>query len=293
VRDDIVKYLGTVLNSTAKTIADKIGVDRVFVCTELNAMCKDGVLCREKRHGAGNEYFYSLPRTNAERAVEREINTLLPLPMLPSESAKTDMNVEETLRDEVGQLMSVASQLNDKLAAAEDARDRLQAEVMDLKITASNRQTKITVLEASCSKLEAVIKENASALADRYNAQCEQFDTLQASHNAMEAVNLKLRAEIETLREQIRTAHRPIGASVADALRPFLLSGQKIIWREPFRWHDDEGFMPNHYEGMSLEALADSFGYQIVVNCELAAIIQPQGEKKNDTSDAVGSTEAA
>jgi hypothetical protein len=54
---------------------------------------------------------------------------------------------------------------------------------------------------------------------------------------------------------------KSLNAQVADLLRPFLKPGQKVIWREPFRWFDDNGVMSNHYDGMSVANLADDFGY--------------------------------
>lgn len=267
MRDEIVKYLGTVLNSTAKTISERIGADRFEVSKELNAMHADGLVEREKRGGGGNEYHYWLARADALPKVQNE-----PPPMPSVAAAKPEVQP--------------------KSSAIEQDRDRLQAELLDLRITASNRQDKIRVLEARCANLEASIKENSSSLADRHNALVADHDKVNTELRGVQAANAKLIEEVETLREQIRTTHRPIGASVAEALKPFLLPGQKIIWREPFRWHDEEGFMPNHYEGMSIEALADSFGYQIVVNCELAAIIQPTGNN-NDASNDVGSAESA
>lgn len=295
MRDDIVKYLGTVLNSTAKTIADRIGVDRLEVSKELNHMHSEAIVEREKRAGGGNEYVYWLSRNDSGVGMHPET---LPTaqynpPATPSVvPEKTDIDVEEALRNEVGELMGAASQLSAKLSAAEEERDRLQAEVLDLKISGSNRQDKIRVLEARCANLEATIKDNASSLAERYNALCTERDQIAVELRGVQAANAKLVEEIETLREQIRGSHRPIGSAVAEALKPFLIPGQKVIWREPFRWHDEEGFMPNHYEGMSIEAIAESFGYDIVVNCELAAIIEPQG-KKNDAINDVADLEKA
>lgn len=68
MREDIEKYLGTVQQSTAKTIADRIGVDRLDVARELNHMLSDGLVEREKRPGGGNEYVYWLARGNVKQA---------------------------------------------------------------------------------------------------------------------------------------------------------------------------------------------------------------------------------
>ena len=69
---------------------------------------------------------------------------------------------------------------------------------------------------------------------------------------------------------------KSLNAKIADQLRPFLKPGDKVIWREAFRWHDDNGVMPNHYDGMSIAGLADEFGYRFDwdFNMNHAAIIQ-------------------
>lgn len=69
---------------------------------------------------------------------------------------------------------------------------------------------------------------------------------------------------------------KSINAQVADLLRPFLKEGDKVIWREPFRWHDDDGVLSNHYDGASLESLAEEFGYDIDwdTNMHHAAIVR-------------------
>ncbi|ABX35850.1 hypothetical protein Daci_4118 [Delftia acidovorans SPH-1] len=69
---------------------------------------------------------------------------------------------------------------------------------------------------------------------------------------------------------------KSINAQVADLLRPFLKEGDKVIWRDAFRWHDDNGPLPNHFEGASLASLADEFGYDIdwSMNMRHAAIVR-------------------
>lgn len=276
MRDDIVKYLGTVAHSTAKAISERIGLERGEVSLELNRMHAEALVEREKRGGGGNEYVYWLVNsatvTQTEIALPKVQNE--PPPMPPVAAAKPEVQ--------------------SKLSAIEQDRDRLQAEVLDLRITASNQREKIRVLEAQRTSMEASIKQDVLSVSERYDALiAEHQKEHQRAAASWQATITTLSEEIETLREQIAAAHRPIGASVAEALKPFLLPGQKIIWREPFRWHDDEGVMPNHYEGMSVESLAESFGYRIVVNCELAAIIQLEEVRKSDEFDVVASAEAA
>lgn len=88
----------------------------------------------------------------------------------------------------------------------------------------------------------------------------------------------------------VQASGKSLNAKVADLLRPFLKPGQKVIWREPFRWHDDDGVLSNHYDGMEVPSLAADFGYNWEYDFTFlhAAIItpkdaatQPQGEKSN------------
>jgi hypothetical protein len=66
---------------------------------------------------------------------------------------------------------------------------------------------------------------------------------------------------------------KSLNALVADSLRPFCREGRKVIWREPFRWHDDNGVLSNHYDGMELDQLADDFGYEIIHDMRNAAVV--------------------
>ena len=63
-------------------------------------------------------------------------------------------------------------------------------------------------------------------------------------------------------RDQSVPETKSLNAMVADLLRPFLRPGQKVIWRESFRWFDDNGVLSNHYDGMEIEALAEEFNYE-------------------------------
>jgi hypothetical protein len=65
MKEDILKYLGTVAQSTAKIIADRLGLPSLEVLRELNAMIKDGTVERGMRKG---EYAYWLTRVEAKPA---------------------------------------------------------------------------------------------------------------------------------------------------------------------------------------------------------------------------------
>ena len=68
---------------------------------------------------------------------------------------------------------------------------------------------------------------------------------------------------------------KSLNALVADQLRPYIKENQKVIWREAFRWHDDNGVLSNHYDGMEVEQLCDDFDYSIEypTNMKHAAIV--------------------
>lgn len=82
---------------------------------------------------------------------------------------------------------------------------------------------------------------------------------------------------------------KSLNASVADLLRPFLKPGQKVIWREPFRWFDDNGVLSNHYDSMNVASLADDFGYDYdwELAFEHAAIVWPKAATAAATEGAV------
>ena len=63
-------------------------------------------------------------------------------------------------------------------------------------------------------------------------------------------------------------------AAVAAALKPFLGPNDKAIWVEPFRWFDENGVLSNHFEGMSVQALAEEFGYEIIADYNEVAIVR-------------------
>lgn len=76
--------------------------------------------------------------------------------------------------------------------------------------------------------------------------------------------------------EPVRDEPKSLNAKIADQLRPFLKPGDKVIWREAFRWHDDNGVLSNHYDSMSVSNLADDFGYEFDwdLNMNHAAIVR-------------------
>lgn len=83
--------------------------------------------------------------------------------------------------------------------------------------------------------------------------------------------------------QAVQDSGKSLNALIADQLRPFLKPGEKVIWREAFRWHDDDGVLSNHYDSMSVSNLADDFGYEFdwELNMNHAAIIRAARTRGN------------
>lgn len=61
--------------------------------------------------------------------------------------------------------------------------------------------------------------------------------------------------------------------AIKDALRPGLKEGDMLIWRDAFRWKNDNGVLPNHFECMDLAQLCDDFDYDVVHDfCDVAVV---------------------
>lgn len=64
---------------------------------------------------------------------------------------------------------------------------------------------------------------------------------------------------------------------VREAARRLKGPGERVIYRDAFRWKDDstDHVLPNHYECQSLPYLAESFGFEIVHNFHHVAVVRP------------------
>ena len=71
-----------------------------------------------------------------------------------------------------------------------------------------------------------------------------------------------------------RSAPTWIDVRVAEELRKRLQPGEKVIWRDAFRWKDDAGALSNHYEQASVASLAAEFDYTVILDAGCAAIIR-------------------
>lgn len=245
MRDEIVKYLGTVMNSTAKTIADRIGVDRTNVALELNAMCRNSILCREKR---GEEYIYWLARNNTDASVEKVINTLLPMPVpsVPAEKPEVPRS-EDPLDQECAKLRA-------QIVELEKLRDKQAVELHDLKATAKNQSSKIRELEARCATQASTLSEREAAhesRLERIDALQDERDQFQTELQIVKCERDRLRGNVEDL-TLLTAKNQPSHASAA----------HKIV-----------------------EAFAATFGYEVVISHELGSIIKPIGKKNDASND--------
>lgn len=68
--------------------------------------------------------------------------------------------------------------------------------------------------------------------------------------------------------------HYDVMKTLVDSLRPHLGDGEKIIWRDAFRWKDDQGVLSNHYEACSIEYLCEEFGYELIHNFNHVAVVR-------------------
>lgn len=176
MREDIEKYLGTVQQSTAKTIASRVGLPQLEVTRELNAMTKDGALEREMVKG---EYAYwisrgevptAAPKASATDRVPVECNppaTFAPIAKQEAEQPASPADVAATaLAAKTQELLSVLG-LPPTLARAIDAarqmvevgrktateRDELRVENESLKTLAARLKVNNAILEKRIDEL--------------------------------------------------------------------------------------------------------------------------------------------
>lgn len=177
---EIEKYLGTVMESTAKTIASRLGLPQLDVSRELSSMVKDGTLEREMKKG---EYAYWLTRTDAKPA-EKVANGIdvhpetLPAVVTsaaketPELVAKPEVAAEEPsdLRDLLA-LLGVSEDSRFKLFDAIAGASALIRERDDLRVQHKSvtesfgvyRDAAVSEIE-SLKALNAKLRENTAAL---------------------------------------------------------------------------------------------------------------------------------
>jgi hypothetical protein len=68
----------------------------------------------------------------------------------------------------------------------------------------------------------------------------------------------------------------PIGTCLAESLRPFCAIGQRVLWRDGVHWRTESGVWASKFDTLTLKELAAAFEYDIVVDCQFAAIVAPK-----------------
>ncbi|RQS85336.1 1-pyrroline-5-carboxylate dehydrogenase [Burkholderia seminalis] len=186
MREQIEKYLSTVVNSTAKKISQNIGMPQLDVAHALNKMHADGLVEREKRPGGGNEYTYWLSTAKAEPPVQGnpDLDVGDVAPTAPP--ATTDAS------DSVSAPLLVAAEnarevVVDRSMAALSERVRTLLEILDLPPTmtiaievareraaaTANRKDELAVLRnevASLKDLNERLKANNAQLEQRIDS---------------------------------------------------------------------------------------------------------------------------
>ncbi|MCG5072232.1 1-pyrroline-5-carboxylate dehydrogenase [Paraburkholderia tagetis] len=158
MREDIVKYLGTVQQSTAKVIALKVGMDHLDVARELNHMLNDGLVEREKKHGAGNEYYYWLSRT--ERAPETQSQPVALEAKTDSAPATVIDPVEHKFMErQIAALQNHVDDLTARRDAAAAERLQIETERDELKVENDALKRAVAKLRENNSALERRIDE--------------------------------------------------------------------------------------------------------------------------------------
>lgn len=155
MRDDIIKYLGAVMQSTAKTIALKIGMDQLDVARELNHMLNDGLVEREKKQGAGNEYYYWLSRADRAPEVTSQAVEAAPQPAAaPATEPATD-----ALERQVVTLQNQIVDLNARREAAAAERLQIETERDELKVENDSLKQAVAKLRENNAALELRIDD--------------------------------------------------------------------------------------------------------------------------------------
>lgn len=152
MRDDIIKYLSTVQQSTAKTIASRIGIDSLEVARELNHLLNDGLVEREKKQGAGNEYYYWISRADrapvmGNQPVETNLQPQVTQPAQPA---------ADSLERQVVALTNQIAELNGRLRDNADRRVKLETE-----------RDELVVENDAMKQANAKLRENNAALERR------------------------------------------------------------------------------------------------------------------------------
>lgn len=68
--------------------------------------------------------------------------------------------------------------------------------------------------------------------------------------------------------------NEPLMQAVKAAIEPHLEGDEMLIWRGAFRWRNENGMLPNHYECQDARYLCETFGYELVHDFNHVAIVR-------------------
>ncbi|APR39993.1 hypothetical protein [Paraburkholderia sp. SOS3] len=161
MRADIEKYLSTVQQSTAKTISHKLGLPQLDVARELNHMLNDGVVEREKRQGAGNEYHYWLSRAERTPATAAVTTAAPAAPALPPASppAAAQPDARAALERQVAALTNQLTDLTTRYHEMSSARLQAETDRDELKVENDSLKSDVAKLTQNTRALELRIDE--------------------------------------------------------------------------------------------------------------------------------------
>jgi DNA-binding Lrp family transcriptional regulator len=178
MREQIEEYLRTVAHSTAKTIAERIGLPQLDVAHELNRMARDGVVEREKRKGS--EYVYWLARVDVTSA------------QVPASAAQSQQIVNAAV---------AMPPVREEVTSADEPRDELKhlSERFQELLAVLGLPPTITQAIAAAREMKAIALRTA---ADR-DILKEENERLRDSNGALDVAVTRLRENNAALERRI------------------------------------------------------------------------------------------
>lgn len=66
----------------------------------------------------------------------------------------------------------------------------------------------------------------------------------------------------------------PLMEGIKQAIRPWVKEGETLIWRDAWRWKNDNGVLPNCYECYSIEEVCGERGFVLVHYFHHVAVVR-------------------
>ena len=77
----------------------------------------------------------------------------------------------------------------------------------------------------------------------------------------------------ESASEMLTYENEEMMERVKDAVRPCMKEDETLVWRDAFRWKDENGIMNNCYDSQDIDYICETFGYELVHNFHHVAVI--------------------